>query len=45
MRTQASVLHTAPVKIDDQDWDAYRQGEAKLRPERMRATLAFAGLY
>jgi hypothetical protein len=46
MRTQASVLHTAPVKINDQDWDAYRQRlEAKLRPERMRATLAFAGLY
>lgn len=41
-----SVLHTAPVKIDDQDWDAYRRRlEAKLRPERMRATLAFAGLY
>jgi len=34
------------VKIDDQDWDAYRQRlEAKLRPERMRATLAFPGLY
>jgi hypothetical protein len=34
------------VKIDDQDWDADRQRlEAKLRPERMRATLAFAGLY
>lgn len=34
------------MKIDDQDWDAYRQRlEAKLRPERMRATLAFAGLY
>ena len=46
MRTQASALHTAPVKVDDQDWDAYRQRqEAKLRPERMRATLAFAGLY
>ena len=34
------------MKIDDQDWDAYRQRlEAKLRPERMRATLAFPGLY
>jgi hypothetical protein len=34
------------VEINDQDWDADRQRlEAKLRPERMRATLAFAGLY
>jgi hypothetical protein len=46
MQTQASVLHTAPVKIDDADLDAYRwRLEAKLRPERMRATLAFAGRY
>jgi hypothetical protein len=34
------------VKIGDQDPDAYRQRlEAKLRPERIRATLSFAGLY
>lgn len=34
------------VKIENQDPEAYRQRlEAKLRPERMRATLSFAGLY
>ena len=34
------------VNMGDQDPEPYRQRlEAKLRPERMRATLAFAGLY
>jgi len=34
------------VKIGNQDPEAYRQRlEAKLRPERMRATLGFVGLY
>lgn len=34
------------MKIGDQDGQIYRRRlEAKLRPERMRATLAFAGLY
>jgi hypothetical protein len=34
------------VNIDDQDPDAYRlRLEAKFRPERIRATLSFAGLY
>jgi hypothetical protein len=34
------------VKIGNQDPEAYRQRlEAKLRPERIRATLGFAGLY
>jgi hypothetical protein len=34
------------VKIGHQDPEAYRQRlEAKLRPERIRATLGFAGLY
>lgn len=34
------------MKIGDQDPAAYRQRlEAKLRPERIRATLGFAGLY
>jgi hypothetical protein len=34
------------VKIGTQDPEAYRQRlEAKLRPERIRATLGFAGLY
>jgi hypothetical protein len=40
------LLDTAQVKIGDQDGHVYRRRlEAKLRPERMRATLAFAGLY
>jgi hypothetical protein len=39
-------LDNAPVKIGDQDGQIYRRRlEARLRPERMRATLAFAGLY
>jgi hypothetical protein len=39
-------VDTGQVKIGDQDPDAYRQRlEAKLRPERIRATLSFAGLY
>lgn len=39
-------LHTGRVKSGDQDPDTYRQRlEAKLRPERIRATLGFAGLY
>ncbi len=34
------------MKIGDQDPGAYRQRlEAKLRPERIRATLSFAALY
>lgn len=34
------------MKIGNQDPEAYRQRlEAKLRPERIRATLSFAGLY
>jgi hypothetical protein len=34
------------VNIGDQDPDVYRQRlEAKLQPERIRATLSFAGLY
>lgn len=34
------------MKIGDQDPEAYRQRlEAKLRPDRIRATLGFAGLY
>jgi len=34
------------VKIGNQDPEAYRRRlEAKLRPERMRATLGFVGLY
>jgi len=34
------------VKIGDEDPEAYRQRlEAKLRPERMRATPGFAGLH
>lgn len=34
------------MNLGDQDPEAYRQRlEAKLSPERMRATLAFAGLY
>jgi uncharacterized 2Fe-2S/4Fe-4S cluster protein (DUF4445 family) len=39
-------LHNGRVKIGNQDPEAYRQRlEAKLRPERIRATLGFAGLY
>lgn len=34
------------MKIGDQDPETYRQRlEAKVRPERIRATLGFAGLY
>jgi hypothetical protein len=40
------ILDTGRVKIGNQDPEAYRQRlEAKLRPERIRATLSFAGLY
>jgi hypothetical protein len=40
------ILDTGRVKIGSQDPEAYRQRlEAKLRPERIRATLGFAGLY
>ncbi|MCA1704465.1 MAG: hypothetical protein LC808_14880 [Actinobacteria bacterium] len=40
------ILDTGRVKIGNQDPEAYRQRlEAKLRPERIRATLGFAGLY
>lgn len=46
MRAEALILHTPPMQINDQDGDTYRQRlGAKLRPERLRATLAFAGLY
>jgi hypothetical protein len=40
------ILDTGWVKIGNQDPEAYRQRlEAKLRPDRIRATLGFAGLY
>jgi hypothetical protein len=40
------ILDIGRVKIGNQDPEAYRQRlEAKLRPERIRATLGFAGLY
>ncbi len=40
------ILDTGRVKIGSQDPEVYRQRlEAKLRPERIRATLGFAGLY
>lgn len=40
------ILDTGRVKVGNQDPEAYRQRlEAKLRPERIRATLSFAGLY
>jgi hypothetical protein len=40
------ILDTGRVKVGNQDPEAYRQRlEAKLRPERIRATLGFAGLY
>jgi hypothetical protein len=40
------ILDTGRVKIGNQDPEAYRQRlEATLRPERIRATLGFAGLY
>jgi hypothetical protein len=40
------ILDTGRVKSGNQDPEAYRQRlEAKLRPERIRATLGFAGLY
>jgi len=40
------ILDTGRVKIGNQDPEAYRQMlEAKLRPERIRATLGFSGLY
>lgn len=40
------ILDTGRVEIGNQDPEAYRQRlEAKLRPERIRATLGFAGLY
>lgn len=40
------LLDTGLVDIGDQDPETYRQRlEAKLRPERIRATLSFAGLY
>lgn len=40
------ILDNGCVKIGNQDSEAYRQRlEAKLRPDRMRATLGFAGLY
>jgi hypothetical protein len=39
-------LDNGRVKIGNQDPEAYRERlEAKLRPERIRATLGFAGLY
>jgi hypothetical protein len=42
----ATILDNGRVKIGNQDPEAYRQRlEAKLRPERIRATLGFAGLY
>ena len=50
--TSAGTLFWRPsldnerVKIENQDPEVYRQRlEAKLRPERIRATLSFAGLY
>jgi hypothetical protein len=40
------ILDTGRVKVGNQDPEAYRQRlEAKLRPERIRVTLGFAGLY
>lgn len=39
-------MQTDRMKIGDQDPEVYRQRlEAKLRPERIRQTLGFAGLY
>jgi hypothetical protein len=40
------ILDTGRVKIGNRDLEAYRQRlEVKLRPERIRATLGFVGLY
>lgn len=40
------MLDTGQVKLGDQDPEDYRQRlEAKLRPDRIRANLGFAGLY
>lgn len=42
----ATISDNDRVKIGNEDPEAYRQRlQAKLRPERVRATLAFAGLY
>ena len=42
----ATNLDNEQVKLGNQDPQAYRQRlEAKLRPERVRATLGFAGLH
>jgi hypothetical protein len=40
------ILDTGRVKIGNEDPEAYRQRlEGKLQPERIRATLGFAGIY
>lgn len=45
-RVAAPSLDNRPVEIGKQDPEAYRRRlEAKLQPERMRATLGFAGLF
>ena len=42
----ATILDNGWVKIGNRDPEAYAQRlEAKLRPERVRSTLGFAGLY
>lgn len=45
-KSQHLRVHTVAVKFGDQDREAYKQSlEAKLAPDRIRATLGFAGLY